>query len=492
MPSDDNAAESVPLDELYDSNALFRAYVLARLMGLVPDTEQDEAEGVQLQPPEAPAVPPMPVPIVMPQPTLATGTLNIPSPDHTAAAPPMPQPTIDTQAAPTQPADSVSNPPVSNLGPAATSGPVSRLSSAAPSPSVSSEPLRPPSPDDGEVVRSSLLWRLHVAPLYTRLAQVLYESKDNLPERTTGNISYLRLDGFSARDTVENMCALVEYLHNARWADQLVDRFIDSMKSKPHWPAKLKDKPHHEHVYYVWHMMDGLLAVIGLKLYIEPAPPLTFAGAVDIVFPPVPKNAVKPKRFSFSARELIEEDFIIQPTPYMLDHLKLVGNAVTVYILYTEQISLLLGYDRNRVARAVGMSNYGEEIMQSYGALVNEEFRENYTLPISLGMFKIDPDRARRGQYDDLTVIAGVIEQKHKNPSPYHPPQLLASRVLIIENELRRRRRWYNRLRRDIQKRKKTEPWMFWGTVLAVFFGICTVIQTITSVWSLIVSLKQG
>lgn len=31
---------------------------------------------------------------------------------------------------------------------------------------------------------------------------------------------------------------------------------------------------------------------------------------------------------------------------------------------------------------------------------------------------------------------------------------------------------------------------MFWGTVLAVFFGICTVIQTMTSVWSLVVSVS--
>lgn len=155
--------------------------------------------------------------------------------------------------------------------------------------------------------------------------------------------------------------------------------------------------------------------------------------------------------------------------------------------------------------RAIGMAHYGDEIMQSYGALVKEEFRQNYQLPISLGMFKIDDERARRGQYDDLTVVSSIIEKKHKDPMPYHPPQvrlrffraltpdlrqLLAGRVHIIETELCRRRHWYRRLRRDIHKRKKEEPWMFWGTVLAVFFGICTVIQTITSVWSLVVSVS--
>lgn len=74
--------------------------------------------------------------------------------------------------------------------------------------------------------------------------------------------------------------------------------------------------------------------------------------------------------------------------------------------------------------RAIGMAHYGDEIMQSYGALVKEEFRQNYQLPISLGMFKIDDERARRGQYDDLTVVSSIIEKKHKDPMPYHPPQV--------------------------------------------------------------------
>lgn len=42
------------------------------------------------------------------------------------------------------------------------------------------------------------------------------------------------------------------------------------------------------------------------------------------------------------------------------------------------------------------------------------------------------------------------------------------------------------RLRRDIHKRKKEEPWIFWGAVFALFFGICTVIQTVASVWAVV------
>lgn len=112
-------------------------------------------------------------------------------------------------------------------------------------------------------------------------------------------------------------------------------------------------QPHADHLKYVWLLMDGLLSVIGLSLALVPTPPRTFAGAVNMVFPPVPAGAKRPERFTFSARELIEEDFIIQPTPIMLDHLKLSGNAVSVYVLSTEQITLLLGYDGNKVARYV-------------------------------------------------------------------------------------------------------------------------------------------
>ncbi len=38
------------------------------------------------------------------------------------------------------------------------------------------------------------------------------------------------------------MCALVTYLDQRPWEDQLVDRFVEERKATPHWPAKLQDK----------------------------------------------------------------------------------------------------------------------------------------------------------------------------------------------------------------------------------------------------------
>ncbi|KAI8969684.1 hypothetical protein BD414DRAFT_510860 [Trametes punicea] len=452
-----NASSSNPLD------TLLRGFLLAQLLeSVVKENETGDASGQQA---DETAPPAMPVPIAMPEPTLVPG--------H----PPIPEPQITTQAVPPENGPSIPVPPVSPRSP--------------PPPPPRPEPPRPPSPDDVHVARGTLTWRLFMAPLCERLHNALYDSKNSsLPNSVSGDISYLKLDGYGARNSVENMCALLQFLLDNRWEDQSVDRFVNGMKAQPHWPEKLKDQPHDQHVKYAWLLMNGLLAVIGLKPYLEPASPPTFAGVVPLIFPPLPPGILSPQRFSFSARELIEEEFIIQPSSNILDHLKLVGNAVNVYTLSSEEIQLLLGYSNNRAARAVGLGNLGNELLHSYVALVEGEFHECYRLPISLGMFKIDDERVKRGQYDDLTVITGVIRMYRSDATGDRKPHLLASRVLAIETALRKRRHWYNRLRRDIHKRKKTEPWMFWGAVLAVFFGICTVIQTVTSVWALVVSLS--
>ncbi|KAI0668778.1 hypothetical protein C8Q78DRAFT_247307 [Trametes maxima] len=444
-------------------DALLRGLLLAQLLGSAsePDEETNEPEGAR----QGPAAPSMPIPVTMPEPNTAGTMPSMPIPE-VGGHPAFPTPT--SPAAPVPPGGGAQAASTSN----------------------SPTPPRPHSPEASDVAGSTLAWRLFTAPLYSRLVKVLYDSDGSLPEPTSGNVGYLKLDGYGARNTVDCMCALIQFLQDNLWEAQSVDKFVETMSPQPHWPEKLKDQSHEKQVAYAWMLMNGLLAVIGLKPYLEPFPPPTFAGIVGKIFPPVRAGTAEPKVFSFTARELIEEDFIIQPTTNMLDHLQLVGNAVNVFVLASEQASMLLGYDKNRAARAIGMANLGNEILQSYGALVDGEFHENYRLPISLGMFKIDPDRARRGQYEDLTVVTGVIRLFRNSAEQDHRPHLFASRVLVIEEALRRRRHWYSRLRRDIHKRKKAEPWMFWGAVLAVFFGICTVIQTVTSVWSLAVSLS--
>ena len=87
-------------------------------------------------------------------------------------------------------------------------------------------------------------WRLFLIPLSRRICEALYEQtrSASLPSAVTGDISYLKLDGYGARDSVENMCALIQFLLDNRWEEQVVDKFIDLRKAKPEWPAKLKDQ----------------------------------------------------------------------------------------------------------------------------------------------------------------------------------------------------------------------------------------------------------
>ncbi|KAJ3008951.1 hypothetical protein NUW54_g2961 [Trametes sanguinea] len=117
--------------------------------------------------------------------------------------------------------------------------------------------------------------------------------------------------------------------------------------------------------------------------------------------------------------------------------------------------------------------------MHSYVALVEGELHENYRLPISLGIFKLQDDgkRTKRGRYDDLTLISRVIRMYRNSRSADPTPHLLASRVLAIEAARRERRHWYHRLRRDLRKRRKAVPWIFWGMVLALLVGFYAVTQ---------------
>ena len=43
---------------------------------------------------------------------------------------------------------------------------------------------------------------------------------------------------------------------------------------------------------------------------------------------------------------------------------------------------------------------------------------------------------------------------------------------------------------RDIRKKSREQPFIFWGGILATFFGICSILQTVTSIWSLVLAIK--
>ncbi|KAL7286009.1 hypothetical protein ACG7TL_001126 [Trametes sanguinea] len=288
-------------------------------------------------------------------------------------------------------------------------------------------PPRPPSPDDAHVVHDTRAWRLFLEPLCARLYEALYDDDgqhwhSDLPEALYGHIGDLKLDGFGARDTVDNMCSLLHFLTDHRSQDQVVERFVNSMRMHPSWPNQLGDKDPSQQVEYAWMLLSGLLAIDTIGISLESTPPPTFSGIVKRAFPPLADNTAATVQFSFSARELLEDGFVIQPTTNLLDHLTLVGNTISIYTLSAEHVQLLMGYKRNRAARAVGMADLGTEYMHSYAALVEGELHDWYRLPISLGILELGHKRTKRGQYVDLILISRVIQAYSNGPAGDRTP----------------------------------------------------------------------
>ena len=63
--------------------------------------------------------------------------------------------------------------------------------------------------------------------------------------------------------------------------------------------------------------------------------------------------------------------------------------------------------------------------------------------------------------------------------------QVLASRVVALNDLTIHRRSSMVSLIRDMRATKRQQPLLFWGSIGAFLFGICTIIQTVTAVWSL-------
>ena len=53
-------------------------------------------------------------------------------------------------------------------------------------------------------------------------------------------------------------------------------------------------------------------------------------------------------------------------------------------------------------------------------------------------------------------------------------------------------RRGHTHVIRDMKINQQEQPFLFWGSVVALLFEICTVIQTVTSVWSLQLALTAS
>jgi len=109
--------------------------------------------------------------------------------------------------------------------------------------------------------------------------------------------------------------------------------------------------------------------------------------------------------------------------------------------------------------------------MASIGALVGRDETSRFEEATRLGILP------GYGQFQAV-FMALIPREQH--------PKLLASRVYAIECLIKTRRGWWNVLWRDIHKQSKGQPVIFYGAIFAVFFGICTIIQTVISIIALL------
>ncbi|KAI0064684.1 hypothetical protein BV25DRAFT_279706 [Artomyces pyxidatus] len=214
---------------------------------------------------------------------------------------------------------------------------------------------------------------------------------------------------------------------------------------------------------------------------------LTFHGSIkyndkdnvhDIVrglFPVPSASRYAPTSFQVSFRDLLSVKFDLRPTHFLHEHLMVEGNIVKFYYLSTISASTLSSYRGNKIARAVDLDTVGDEILASWAAL--------------LGDRTIEPEARARSLLEEdknALILVSTLIKGSENIRPHY----FADREAVLRKLIAQRRRWWNVLMRDVRDQREDQPFMFYGAILAVFFGVCTVIQTVTAVWGLVLAAK--
>lgn len=76
------------------------------------------------------------------------------------------------------------------------------------------------------------------------------------------------------------------------------------------------------------------------------------------------------------------------------------------------------------------------------------------------------------------------------NNSPLLLHKVLKSRVHALNTTITYRRKWLPSLIRDIHTSKREAPFVFWGSVLAIIFGVCSMLQTVMAAWSIVLAYR--
>ena len=63
--------------------------------------------------------------------------------------------------------------------------------------------------------------------------------------------------------------------------------------------------------------------------------------------------------------------------------------------------------------------------------------------------------------------------------------------MLALSKLVEKRRSWWPTLTRDIKLQTSTQPILFYGSILALISVISNLVQTVATVWGLVIAIKQ-
>ncbi|KAJ6491052.1 hypothetical protein C8R45DRAFT_1073693 [Mycena sanguinolenta] len=272
-------------------------------------------------------------------------------------------------------------------------------------------------------------------------------------------------------DYINRIRCLVAFLEQNK-GNGTVAEFLDVARAQiPGW--ELDEKEYSYALYNFWNLFHWPQRV--------PDSGVTFKDKVNAIFPPLQKHKRSPD-FSATLSDIFAAGLEIAPTQWIHEHLLVTDNEVKIFCPSVYTIRALDKFHTNRGAIALQIETLGGEIFSSLYVLYGQ---------------KRELDRARSLQLlpkhsaDDYDLLLKVMFELHaliNKPKP----QVLASRVLALDKLVHHRRSWMVSLIRDIKTNQQEQPFLFWGSVVALLFGICTVIQTVTSVWSLQLALTAS
>ncbi|KAF8876648.1 hypothetical protein BD779DRAFT_155111 [Infundibulicybe gibba] len=184
-------------------------------------------------------------------------------------------------------------------------------------------------------------------------------------------------------------------------------------------------------------------------------------------------NEYLPFTDTFNITDLVKTKFDIVPTTFLSQHLVVEGNVVKIFELSTISDLALTVYDQNRVARMLQLSSLGNEVIASLAQLVDGHGLQEQGEKLGF----ISYDAKNKGRRLVGSMLLTHFIHNHKTVKP----NLLAGRLVHLNNLVKRRKRWWVSLGYNIAQQKSDQPFIFAVTILGILFGVSSIVQTVFS-----------